>query len=242
MLPSSLQAPVAFAIAESGLVACLDRGGARLLFGDEERFFDPPAGALAFHDDILTVLDVDRVVTFGPGRGVLGVVPVKAGATAVAVSMGGGLLVGYGESEHGIIVERLGANPLEIRTPAGFSVRALAVDTGGFWAGGDRRLIGFRPTLGSVTVRADLPLAAAARAMTVGPDGALYVLLSDGRRLVRVREGHAEDAGISDEELCGIARHGRSLIGCGATRTVDLSALVPPPPEKGPEYSVPACS
>jgi len=241
MLPSSLQAPVAFAIAESGLAACLDRGGSRLLLGDEEREFDLPATALAFHDEVLTVLDVDRVVAIAPGRGVLSVIPVKAGATAVGVSMGGGLLVGFGESEHGTIVQRLGEHPLEIRSPAGFTVRALAVDTGGFWAGGDRRLIGFRPTVGSVTVRADLPLPAAARAMTVGPDGALYVLLSDGRRLVRVKDGQATDAGTSDEELCGIARYGRQLLGCGASATVDLSSMVLQPPEKGPEFSVPAC-
>ena len=241
MLPSRLEAPVAFAIADSGLVACLERGGARLRFGDEERAFDPPASALAFHEDFLTVLDVDRVVTLGRNRGVLSVVPVRAGATAVAVSMTGGLLVGYGESEHGIIVERTGEHPLELRSPAGFVVRALAVDSSGFWIAGDRRLIGYRPTLGGVTVRADLPLDAAARAMTVGPDGALYVLLADGRRLVRVKDGNAEDAGISDQELCGIARNGRELIGCGATVTVDLSALTLPPPEKGPAFSVPAC-
>ena len=241
MLPGKLEAPVAFAIADSGLVACLDRGGARLRLDGEERTFEPPAGALAFHEDVLTVLDVDRVVSFGRNRGVLSVVPVRAGATAVAVTLGGGLLVGYGESDHGIIVERLGDHPLELKSPVGFAVRALAVDTGGFWMGGDRRLLGYRPTLGGVTLRADLTLDAAARAMTIGPDGALYVLLADGRRLVRVREGEAKDAGVSPEELCSIARHAGSLVGCGATSVIDLSAFVLPPPEKGPEFSLPAC-
>jgi len=241
MLLGTLEAPVAFAISESGLVACLDRGGARLRFAGDERVFDPPAGALAFQDDVLTVLDVDRVVTIGRGRGVLSVTPVRAVATAVAVTMSGGLLVGYGGSDHGIVVERFGEHPLELRSPPGFAVRALAVDTGGFWVGGDRRLIGYRPALGNVTLRADLPLDAAARSMAVGPDGALYVLLADGRRLVRVKDGHAEDAGTSDEELAGIARHASRLVGCGASATVDLSAFVLPPPEKGPEFVVPAC-
>jgi hypothetical protein len=240
MLPARLEAPTAFAVSESGQVAVLDRGGARLLFGREEPL-ETPATALAFHGDSVAVLFHDRVVTFGRDRGVVGAVPVREGATALAISFSGGVLVGYGPSAHGVVVERLGENPLALYKPTGFAVRALAVDTGGFWMGGDTRLIGFRPTLGGVTIRADLPIDAAARAMAIGPDGSLYVLLADGRRLVRVRDGVATDAGAADEELCGIARRGPRLLGCGATDLVDLSRHVLPPPEKGPEFQLPAC-
>ena len=76
------------------------------------------------------------------------------------------------------------------------------INGGKVWIGGDSEVIGYRPTLGGVTQRARLSVNAATRAMAVGPDSAMYVLLADGRRLVRIVDGCAVDAGVADEELC----------------------------------------
>jgi len=240
MLVANLEAPLAFSVSESGTPACLDRGGARLWFKGQ-RTLEAPARALAFHGETLAVLEEGRVYSLDSAGAVLAVVPVPEHATSLAVSMGGGLLVGFGESSHGRVLVRMGEHPLVLTKPAGFAVRAIAVDSSGFWIGGDGEVIGYRPTLGAVTQRARLTLEAAVRAMAVGPDGALYVLLADGRRLVRVRDGEARVAGKSDEELCGLARRGRALIGCGASGEVDLTRFVPHAPDGSPHFEVPSC-
>jgi len=235
-----LVAPLAFAVSDSGTSACLDRGGERLWF-EGEHALEAPALAIAFHGETLAVLEEGRVYTLDRAGTVLGVVPVPEHATALAVSMGGGLLIGFAGSAHGRVLVRLGDHPLELTKPAGFAVRSLAVDSSGFWIGGDSEVVGYRPTLGGVTQRARLTVNAATRAMAVGPDAALYVLLADGRRLVRIRDGEATDAGVAAEELCGIARRGRALVGCGASGELDLTRLVPVAPDEGPHFELPSC-
>lgn len=215
---------MAIASSESGAVAFLDRDGARLV-RESPLELDPPARALAFAGDDIALLQDDSVRR--PDHDTP--IPVPPGARAIAFTMGGGLLVGLAER-----LFRFGDHPLEFALSAGFGLRAIAVDPGGYWLGGAACVAGFRPAAEGLVQRRSYDVEAPVRALAYGPDGAVYALLESGALL---RDG--EQRAVLD--AIGIARAGKRLLALRNRLVEDITRYVAPPPEKGPEFVLPPC-
>jgi len=215
---------VAIASSESGAIAFLDCGGARLVHG-APCDLDPPARALAFRGDDLALLAGDFVRR--PGRDTP--IPLPPGARAIAFTKGGGLLVGYADR-----LLRFGDHPLEFPLPSGFDLRAIAVDPGGYWLGGAATVAGYRPAAGGLAERRSYRVESPVRALAHGPDGAVWALLEDGALL---REG--ERRAVC--EAVGIARAGNRLLALRNRLVDDITRYVPPPPEEGVAFVPPPC-
>lgn len=186
---------------------------------------ESPASALAFADERVVLLFGDEVRPFGGDGGV----PVPPGARAIAFTMGGGLLVGTIEA-----LFRLGDHPLEHVLPEGFGLRAICVEPGGYWLGGARRVIGFRPGPDGLSVRREFAVQSPVRGLAHGPDGAVYALLENHHLL---RDGEHR----GDCDAVGIARSRSRLLALGKRSVDDITHFVAPPPEKGPDIVLPAC-
>lgn len=156
-------------------------------------------------------------------------IPIAPGARAIAFSMGGGLLVGYAER-----LVRLGDHPLEFPLPAGFDLRAIAVDPGGYWLGGASELIGLRPARHDLAPRAECSVKSPVRALAYGPDRSIYALLEDHGLL---RDGEL----LAVVEACGLARSGGRLLALTSDAIADITHFVATPPAKSPQIQLPGC-
>ena len=209
---------------ETGALAVLDRGGARLFFGDRAHELAAPARGLAFFGEQLGLLVGDEVQRPGEERAI----PLEPGARAIAFAFSGSLLVGYPQR-----IVRLGDRPLALDLPGAFDLQTIVADPGGFWVGGAKGMIGFRPTPEGAAIRAEWRTGAPVESMTPGPDGSLYAL-SDGALW---RGGER----VADVACRGLARQGRALVGLTENSVVDLTRYVPDAPEDLPDIQLPAC-
>ncbi|MEM8886061.1 MAG: hypothetical protein AAGD14_18495 [Planctomycetota bacterium] len=218
--------PFAFVRSDEGRLACLDEEGT-VLWLDERHELPAPAMALAFHGEDLAILADDALWRWGAK----GTIPVPPGARAIAFTMGGGLLLGCPRQ-----LFRLGDHPLELTLPEDFDLRALAVDTGGFWVGGATEVIGYRPVPGGVAERRRIPVSAPVRAMAPGPDGRLYLLLEPGREVYC----ETEHRGTATRDLFGMVREGPRLVGLADEGLAELSRFVGDAPD-APDIEIPNC-
>ena len=208
---------------EDGALAVLDRGGARVCLESRHELAGVARG-LAFHGDQLALLIGDEIRRLNTDV----VISLPSGARAIAFAMSGSLLVGFADR-----LVRFGDRALEISLPDGFDLRSMTVDPGGYWLGGARSIVGYRPTPDGVSVRAEWPTNAPVHALSPGPDGAVYALA--GAEFLRNGEV------VGEVDLVGIARRGKDLIGLGADSLVDLNRYVPAAPTELPEIEFPPC-
>ena len=173
-----------------------------------------------------------KLHTLQPSGAPIGSVSIRTRASCLAVAPSGSVLVGYspeGVAEHGVLVERLGSSPLTWSDPDWEGVTGLAADSGGVWVVHGTRAQRLRPVPGSFEAAQAVSLPADARAATIGPDGALFVLLEPGDRMVRAFGSEIDAPVDAPTALMDIAGGGGRLWGCGESGLVELTDLVPPP-------------
>ena len=246
-----LERPFAIDVAPNGRMLLLDHEGKRLCTGQPG---EPPScgtlhvrakSAALLESHILLLEEGAKLHTLHPGGAPLGAVSIRPRASALAVAPSGSVLVGYspeGFVEHGVLVERLGSAPLTWSDPTFDGVTALAADSGGVWVVHGERALRLRPVPGAFEAAQAVTLPAAARAATIGPDGALFVLLEPGDSLVRVFGTEVDAPTALPDVLLDIAGGGGRLWGCGEPGLVELTELVPPPEAGGRLGPPPACA
>lgn len=243
---------IAFDVTPSGRVASIRRDGRTLSLdrAGETRTVDLGFEAIRcrFRDEDLVVLgrqsELSSIAADGTKRGVA---RVREDARDIAVLPTGSVLVGYGRRA-GVTLERFGEAPCVFQEPAVVEVARLAAESGGAWLLGSAaeapvsRALRLRPVPGGYLVRESVALPAPPRAATIGPDGALYVLLEPGASLLRVEAGHAGDPVWLPGRLHDLGRHGKRLLGCGDEGIVDLSRYVPHAVAERHPPELPPCS
>ncbi len=238
-----LEQPLSLDVSSGKRMAVLDRGGHRLCLGREGR---PPAAypidfaatRCRFRGEAVVLLGKEgELRTVGKDGATISEARVRAGAVNLAVLRGGSVLVSYGRrggQAHGITLERLGPTPLVYTDPVLLDATGLAAESGGFWLAGTgsaapaARAVRMRPVPSGLSERAVVALPAPPRAASVGPDGALYVVLEPGETLVRVHDGRAEPVTRLPEPAHDLACDRRRLWSCGPRGLCDLTHLVPP--------------
>jgi len=240
-------------VSGAGRQALLDEEGRRLrlvVSGEPpvEIDLDFTAQRCRFRGESLCLLGEDRLWSLTAAGVVRGSVPLRADATDVAILPSGSLLVSYGPrgfAAHGVTLERLGPAPLVHGEPALPGATCVAAESGGFWAAGPvpaPRAVRFRPRPDGVAAGSPVALPAAPRALSIGPDGALYVLLEPGDALVRVDGGVAGPVHALSAAAHELARAPQALLACGPGGVADLTELVPPPGPPPPPPPLPPCS
>ena len=204
--------------------------------GDDAFALDPPAITCRFHGERIALLGVDSKLRSATSDGkILGNVPLRDGATDIAVTAPGSVVVAFDSPP---VLQRFGDAPLEFRHDLLQSASALAVESGAIWVAGPGRALRLRPVPDGLAVLDEVALDLLPLSAAVGPDGALYVVLEPGDRMLRV---FAEQSVIElPEPVSDIARGGASLWACGASGVIDLTPLLPAP-DDGPQFQLPAC-
>jgi hypothetical protein len=233
-----LDRPFAIDVASNGRLLLIDHEGMRLCTGS---LGEPPscgtlhvkAKSAALLESHIILLEVGaKLHTLQPSGAPIGSVSVRKRASCLAVAPSGSVLVGYGPegyAEHGVLVERLGSSPLTWSDSELGGVTALAADSGGVWVVHGTWAQRLRPVPGSFETAQTVTLPADARAATIGPDGALFVLLEPGDRMVRAFGDEPDPPVDLPAVLLDIAGGGGHLWGCGEPGLVELTDLVPPP-------------
>ncbi|MHC4547708.1 MAG: hypothetical protein ACYTEZ_02940 [Planctomycetota bacterium] len=244
-----LEQPTSCDVSAAGRMAVLDRGGQRLCLAGEGaapvvHALDFRAIRVRFLGESLALLGPEgELLTLEPDGEKLGETRVRAGAVNLAVMRSGSVVVTYGRrgvQEHGITLERLGPTPLVHRDPVLLDATGLAVESGGFWLAGTgsaapaARAVRLRPVPAGLSVRGVVALPAPPRSVTVGPDGALYVVLEPGESLVRVRGKAAGPVARLPDPVHELARGSQRLWSCGPRGLRDLTRLVPRPDAPSP--------
>jgi hypothetical protein len=164
----------------------------------------------------------------------------------LAFTRSGGLLVSYGRQQE-LTLERLGTAPLSYTDAAVLDACCLAVESGGIWIAGTgpadppARAARLRPVAGGLKVRETVGLPRPPRAIGIGPDGALYVVLEPGETVVRVAGGRVGAPQRLAAPVHDLARAVRTLWSCGPRGLHDLTYLVPPAADR-PEIDLPPCT
>jgi len=233
-----------------GRLLVVDRGGMRVSFGIPGEVFttailQAPVLRARLHGAHLVLLERgDRVRTMTEGGMAVGAVGVRPGASQLCFAASGSVIVGYGGDgceSHEVSVERLGASPATWSDDAFGPVFALTCDPGGSWVFDAESGLYLRPAAGRFEIAMRVALPSPARAAGRGPDGAVWVLLEPGDRLMRVRAGDAEPPIDLPSELRDVAVGLRHIWGIDAHGPVELTHLVPPPDGEGPHFGLPSC-
>ena len=241
---AGFEQPISFDAFASGEIAVLDRNGTRLLlYRSDEGAHRAPGAFNALHcrcrDGQILLLGKDGLLRRIRIDGApVGEVRTRTGAVNLAVDKAGNIVVSYGRAgvaEHGTILERFGPSPVTHADPVLSDATALATESGGIWIGGTgtpapaARMVMVRPTAEGFATHLTVGLKAPPRSAVVGPDGALYVLLEPGERLVRAFGGETTAEHDLDEPLTEIGRVATRLVGCGPRGFCDLTGFVPRP-------------
>ncbi|MEE8106842.1 MAG: hypothetical protein V3T86_15015 [Planctomycetota bacterium] len=247
-----IEDPVSLSAINETHIAFLDRGGDRLVVFAGEELTVLAEGLdgvrCAARASALVVLDRSGgLPSFELSRGALGALDVRAGANAIVFGRGGSLIVGFGEDarrEHGDLIERIGASPASASPEGVDGATALAAESGGVWVGGARpepRMVLLRPSPAGYDERMRFHLPAPPIAAEIGPDGALYVLLEPGDKVLRFfAEGDQAVHDLADPPLRDLARAGNRLLGCGPSGLFDLTDLAAEPKHTAPP-ELPPC-
>jgi hypothetical protein len=252
-----LEHPLAFDALASGRIAALDRDGRRLCLaggGAPDVALDLDFAGLRCRfrgDDVVVLGRGGELLSLAPDGAVRGLVRVREGALDLAVLGSLSVVVSYGRRgvpRHGVTLERLGDTPCVFHDGALLDATCLAAEAGGLWVAGTggeaptARAVRLRPAPAGFEPREVVALPSPPRAATVGPDGALHVLLEPGESVVRVHGGRAADPVRLPAPLHALARQGRRLLGCGPRGLEDVTSLVPRPAAAARPPALPPCS
>ncbi len=237
----------------------MDRQGRRLSFvpsdetGGDRLALElvEPGRCVRFFEEQPIVLTTDNELVRLKADGSRGAsIRVKNDPRAFAVTPSGSAIVVYGRhgvAEHGVLLERLGDNPLAWTDAPLVDATAVTCDPGGVWVAGTgrdqplSRVVYMRPVPNGYEPIHTVALPRPARALAVGPDGALYVVLEPGESLVRVERGRPAAPKRVAAPVRDLVRVGGSLWGCGPRGVVALDAFLPPPAEPS-AFTPPPCT